>query len=111
MNDLIGNVRHYIAAGVYVKQFELQHKGAFVIGHKHNYDHLSLLAAGQVVVKLDGDDEGTLYSAPTGIVVKAGVEHTIICVSDKALWYCVHEIPEEYREGDIEDVLVADAKE
>jgi quercetin dioxygenase-like cupin family protein len=97
--------KHYIAGGVYVKQLIMPIAGDYVISHKHNFDHLSLLASGRVKVEMDGVT--TVYTGPTAVLVKADIEHKITALSRDVLWYCVHSVPEDLRSEDlIEEILV-----
>lgn len=97
---------HYIAGGVYAKQMHFQKAGDTGIQHKHNFDHLSLLVKGKVVVSVEG--EATVYTAPAGINVKAGKEHTVMALEDDSLWYCIHAIPSDLQdEASIETAIIA----
>jgi quercetin dioxygenase-like cupin family protein len=84
---------HYIAGGVYAKMLAMKNAGDYVISHEHNYDHLSILATGQVCVTVD--DVATVYTAPTAVTVKAGAAHKILALTPNVLWYCIHAIPAE----------------
>lgn len=77
---------HHFAAGVYAKQMTLP-KGHWAMKHVHDYDHLSILSQGTVVVEVDGVRHG--YAAPACILIKAGQEHRIEALSD-AVWFCIH---------------------
>lgn len=97
--------QHYIVGGVYVKELILRSKGDQVLGHSHNFDHLSLLAKGTVQVS-DGTHSVT-YIAPTGVNIKAGHHHEITALTDDCLWYCIHAVPEGLRgEALLDDVVV-----
>lgn len=77
---------HYFGGGVYAKEMHLP-AGSFVVQHKHEFDHLSVLAIGRVYVGVD--DAVSEYSAPACIVIKAGANHVVEAIED-AVWYCVH---------------------
>ena len=98
--------RHYAVGGVYVKELLLSHKGSKVVGHKHKFDHLSLLATGIVKVTVDG--HSTTYIGPIGINIKANQQHEILAITDNCLWYCIHAVPEGLRgEALLDDVVIA----
>ena len=79
-------VEHYFADGLYAKMYRMPARTT--IGkHVHDYDHLSVLASGQVVVGIDG--EHTAYLAPCVLPIKAHKVHVIRSVTD-AVWYCIH---------------------
>lgn len=77
---------HHFGGGVYAKEMHLP-AGSFVVQHKHEFDHLSVLASGRVYVGVD--DAVSEYSAPACIVIKAGANHVVEAIED-AVWYCVH---------------------
>ena len=84
--DIDPCVVHHFAAGAYVKQMQLP-AGHYAVKHTHSYDHLSILAKGEVVVMID--DEATYYTAPACITIKAGQQHRIEAIED-AVWFCIH---------------------
>lgn len=84
MIEVIG---HHFAGGVYAKAMRIP-EDFEVVSHKHNYDHLSILAEGCVIVEVDGKQE--TYWSPAVIEIKAGAEHSVTPVNGPALWYCVH---------------------
>lgn len=79
-------IKHHFSQGLYAKEMLIP-KDCFVVQHKHEYDHLSVLAHGAVLVDVDG--QATMYVAPTCVNIKAGINHKIIAVQD-SVWYCIH---------------------
>lgn len=86
MTDIDLHIKHYFSGREYAKQMTLP-AGHFAETHQHTYDHLSVLAVGEVVVTLDG--EPTTYIGPTCITIKADREHRIDAITD-SVWFCVH---------------------
>lgn len=80
------NIQHYFCGGVYAKRMTLP-ANHYSTTHKHNFDHMSILASGAVVVLTDG--KSTSYVAGDCIDIKAGIEHTIVALED-AIWFCIH---------------------
>ena len=79
-------VEHYFAGRLYAKMYRMPARTA--IGkHVHDYDHLSVLAKGHVVVDIDG--ECTAHCAPCVLTIKAHKVHVIRSVTN-AVWYCIH---------------------
>ena len=77
-----------LIGGVFCKKFELK-AGQTIVSHKHRYDHMSILAKGEVIVRQgDGDRH---YSAPAEISIRAHVHHAIVTLSD-VTWYCIHAV-------------------
>lgn len=79
-------ISHHFSDGLYAKQMKLA-KGHTATSHKHHYDHLSILAQGEVDVVCSGVK--TRFKAPTCIDIKAGIEHEIIAYKDST-FFCVH---------------------
>lgn len=71
-------------------------------GHIHNYDHVTLLAHGSVLVHVDGNV--TEFKAPHMIYIKAGKRHFIEALQDGTVAYCVHAL----RDKDTEEILDPD---
>jgi quercetin dioxygenase-like cupin family protein len=93
---------HHFSSGVYAKQMTLP-AGFTAVSHSHEFDHMSILAQGKVLVKTD-DSEVVEYSAPTVVTIKAGVNHAIHALED-ASWFCIH-ATEETDEEHIDEVLI-----
>ena len=57
-------------------------------GHKHHFDHVTLLAQGQVLVEVEGRTKQ--FNAPTFIVIRKDNEHKFTAISDRVLYYCIY---------------------
>lgn len=95
------NVIHHFLAGVYAKQMLLPAKH-FAVSHAHAYDHLSILAKGQVTVEVQGVK--TQYMAPACITILAGQHHTITAHED-SVWFCIH-ATDETDPANVDEVLI-----
>lgn len=73
---------------IWVRQNILINRGDVQPGHKHNFDHVSLLVSGRVRVTVKGY-EPKEFSAPTFIVIKKEHNHKFEALSDNVIWYCV----------------------
>ena len=73
---------------VWVRQNVLQKRGDKSLGHKHHFDHVSLLTKGSVTVEVEGYEPQT-YTAPTFIIIKKEHVHTFEALEDDSQWYCV----------------------
>ncbi len=84
-------VEIHMADDVFIKQMLIARAGTYIPQHTHKYDHTSMLAVGRVRVwkdrVLDGD-----YTAPTGLLIKAGVAHTFLALEDNTIVYCIHNV-------------------
>lgn len=96
--------KHYIAGGVYAKEWRGQ-AGQRIEQHSHNFDHLSYLAKGRVLVEVEGSTNLTV-EGPTALRIAAHKFHKITALTD-CLWLCIHAIPEDLKdESSIETYLV-----
>jgi quercetin dioxygenase-like cupin family protein len=72
---------------IWVRQhsFDAGAKGG---GHKHHFDHVTMLAQGKVRVQIQGQ-EPKEFTAPTFIVIKKELSHEITALEDGTVYYCV----------------------
>lgn len=70
-------------------------------GHRHNFDHVTLLAKGSVRIKVDGY-EAKEFHAPTFIVIKKEHRHHVTALEDDTLYYCVFAVRDV--NGDVTDI-------
>jgi len=95
---------HHFSAGVNALELKLP-AGHRACSHKHNYDHMSILAQGEVVVTVDGCT--SRFIAPTVVTITAGKVHEIIAIED-SVWFCIH--PAESLDSpkpELDDVIIA----
>lgn len=57
-------------------------------GHRHKFDHVSLLVKGSVEVEIEGS-KPKQFRAPTFIVIDKNMKHKFTALEDDVLWYCV----------------------
>lgn len=86
MIDIDLQIRHHFSGREYAKQMTLP-AGHYAETHEHAYDHLSILAAGEVLVTINGEE--ARHVGPTAITIKAGHAHHILAITD-SVWFCVH---------------------
>jgi quercetin dioxygenase-like cupin family protein len=94
-------IEHHFSDGVYAKEMRIP-ANHYVKKHVHDYSHISILAAGMVLLKFDGKSQ--IIQAPACITIPAGVEHVIDAITD-AVWYCIH-ATEETDPEKVDQVLV-----
>lgn len=90
------------ATNLWLRQMRFAKTGDANEGHKHNYDHMTLLATGSVSVHVDG--QTTNFTAPHMIFIQAGKSHYIEALEDNTIAYCVHAL----RDKDTEEILDPD---
>ncbi len=94
-------IQHHFSKGVYARQMSLP-AGDFALTHAHKYDHLSILASGEVTVEID--NVKVTYKAPAVITILAGCNHRIEAQQD-SVWFCIH-ATEETDPSHIDEVLI-----
>lgn len=57
-------------------------------GHKHKFDHVSLLSQGKVLVEIEGYPPKE-FTAPTFIVIRKEYAHKFTALEDNTIWFCV----------------------
>lgn len=74
-------------------------------GHKHHFDHVTLLAKGAVKVEVEGYPP-TEFTAPTFIVIKKDYKHKFTALEDDTVYYCVFALRDI--DGDVTDIYSGD---
>jgi quercetin dioxygenase-like cupin family protein len=98
-DDVIPSIS--IVANVWVKQMLFANKGDIHAGHIHTFDHQTLLAKGSVEVLANG--VATVFTAPTIIFIRAGVQHGMVAMEDATVVYCIHPLRDGEKVTDIID--------
>jgi quercetin dioxygenase-like cupin family protein len=93
------NVKISCVKNIWARQMFFAKAGDANEGHRHNYDHLTLLAHGAVRVHVEGNT--TEFKAPQMIYIQAGKIHYIEALEDGTVAYCVHAL----RDADTEDII------
>jgi quercetin dioxygenase-like cupin family protein len=91
----IGNV-----SNLYSRQMHFERKGDVEQGHVHQFDHLTLLAAGSL--KITVEDRVTEFKAPHMIFIHKDKMHELEALEDNTVAYCIHAI-RDMETGDILD--------
>jgi hypothetical protein len=74
---------------LFIKTMQIADVGTLIPQHSHKYDHVSLLAHGSVRVQANGEMLGD-YHAPAGILIRSGVKHTFLTLTDGVVIACIH---------------------
>lgn len=81
---------HHFSSGVYAKETHIP-AGIVLTQHSHGFDHMAILASGQVAVEVDG--LMSIQDGPSVITIKAGKMHKVQAIID-SVWYCIHSVDE-----------------
>lgn len=90
-----------VVSNVFVRQMEFASAGDVEQGHKHPYDHMTLLAKGALRVVVDG--EASEFHAPMMIFIRAEKEHELTALEDGTVAYCVHGLRGDDKTDDLID--------
>ena len=74
-------------------------------GHRHHFDHVTLLAKGSIRVEVEGF-EPKEFTAPTFIVIKKDHKHNITALVDDVVYYCVFALRDI--DGEVTDIYSGD---
>lgn len=88
-------------ANLWSKQLHFKKAGDTEHGHKHSFDHLTLLAHGSLRVTVNGSE--SVFNAPTMIFIKAEYNHELVALEDNTVAYCIHALRDGDAVGDIID--------
>lgn len=88
MTDLMAQVGivHHFGGGVYAKETHIP-ADFMLTQHTHQFDHLSILASGSVLVTVGGVSKRV--DAPACLTIAAGKAHSVSALT-KVVWYCIH---------------------
>lgn len=80
------DVKHHFGGGVYAKETKIP-AGRILSQHKHEFEHLSILAHGTVEVTANGQTAS--YHGPCCLTIPANTEHKVESLTD-VVWFCIH---------------------
>jgi quercetin dioxygenase-like cupin family protein len=82
----MNNITHIFGDREVAKKILLK-SGDVVVQHKHNYDHIAILAFG--TVQLTNGDNVEIITGPHELVIPKQTHHGVKALTD-AVWYCIH---------------------
>jgi len=94
--------RFTCVSNLWLRQMMFKNAGDANEGHKHNYDHVTLLTNGSVRVHVEG--KATDFVAPQMIYIIKGKSHFIEALEDNTIAFCVHAL----RNLETEDIISQD---
>ena len=75
-------------ANLFSRQMHFKNVGDMEHGHTHQFDHLTLLAAGRLQVTVDG--HVSEFFAPHMIYIKKDKMHELVALEPNTVAYCIH---------------------
>ena len=79
-------IKHYFSDSLYAKEIHVP-ANMMIVQHKHNYDHLGVLAKGKVRVTYK--NEVLEIEGPYCFNIEKNKHHGILALTD-CVWYCIH---------------------
>jgi len=87
-------------ANLFSRQMHFKNAGDMETGHTHQFDHLTLLAAGSLKVTVEGKE--TVFKAPHMIYIHKDKVHELVALEDNTVAFCIHAL----RDGNgVDDIL------
>jgi quercetin dioxygenase-like cupin family protein len=88
-------------ANMFVRQMCFKQAGHTEQGHKHSFDHLTLLATGKLLVEVG--EETTVFTAPAMIYINKDITHKLTALEPNTTAYCVHGL----RDTNVSDDIIS----
>jgi quercetin dioxygenase-like cupin family protein len=83
----------WVSGNIFIRPNKLETAGAKIDGHKHNFDHTTIVFTGRVHVRATLEN-GTVregdFAAGSHFLVRANVEHEITALDDNTVFWCVY---------------------
>jgi quercetin dioxygenase-like cupin family protein len=73
---------------IWVRQNTIEKTGESFPGHKHKFDHVTLLVKGSIEVEVEGYAPKQ-FVAPTFVIIRKEHEHKVTSLTDDVIYYCV----------------------
>ena len=86
-------------ANLYSRMMHFKKAGDVEHGHTHQFDHLTLLAAGALRVTVEGSTSE--FKAPHMIYIHKDKNHELTALEDGTVAYCIHAL----RDRETDDIL------
>lgn len=75
-------------ANLFSRMMRFEKAGDIEVGHTHQFDHLTLLAAGKLKVTVNG--KASHFAAPHMIYIHKDHVHELEALEDGTVAYCIH---------------------
>lgn len=94
------NVAIACVANLFSRMMHFKKVGDIEYGHRHQFDHLTLLASGSLKLIVEG--KTTEFKAPHMIYIHKDKMHELVALEDNTIAYCIHALRDE-KTGEILD--------
>jgi hypothetical protein len=79
---------------VWIRLHVLKKKGQANQGHKHNFDHVTIVATGGVRCEIEGRQTQDFF-APIFLQIAKNLRHKFTALADDTSYYCVYAVRDE----------------
>lgn len=90
-------LREFRLGNVFIREMLFTHKGTDVDGHAHNFDHVTYVSRGALLIEMLDDAGNVIKSAVKRageglnfLLIKAGVKHRITALEDGSIGHCTY---------------------
>jgi hypothetical protein len=83
----------WVSGNIFIRPNELPEVGSRVKGHKHHFDHTTIVFKGAVHVRAVAPDGRVIekdFAAPSHFLVLKDVEHEIVATVPDTVFWCVY---------------------
>src|SRR4249919_3084049 len=87
------NEMEWVSGNIFIRKSIMDKAGMVIPGHKHAFDHTTIVFKGSVHVRAKLPDNTIIerdFKAPTHFLVKKDVEHEITSLEDDSEFWCVY---------------------
>jgi hypothetical protein len=87
------NEMEWVSGNIFIRKSIMDKAGMVIPGHKHLFDHTTIVFKGSVHVRAKLPDNTIIerdFKAPTHFLVKKDVEHEITALEDDSEFWCVY---------------------
>ncbi len=88
-------------ANLFSRMMHFKNVGDTEHGHKHQFDHLTLLAKGKLRVTVESNTSE--FTAPHMIYIHKDKLHELVALENDTVAYCIHALRGDNETGDILD--------
>lgn len=81
-------------ANIHTRMMHFVKAGDVILGHKHTFDHVTLLAHGSLKIDIDG--AVSVFKAPALVLIRKDKRHELTALEDNTVAVCINGI----RDGD-----------
>ena len=96
------DIKIAVVANIWIKLMKFNKIGDFIQGHKHTFNHSTLLSYGSVEVEIEGNK--TIFTAPEIIYIEKEKIHKITALEPNTIATCIHAL----RDGNETDDIISE---